>query len=82
MQLVILGRCDNSIFNKSANDKTTRDLMGYLKGKYKNGTFKRDQGSFSTHLCMEFEDEHKQAYCFGIVFDVDGATRRGFNELT
>lgn len=75
MQLVILGRCDNSIFNKSANDKTTRDLMGYLKGKYKNGTFKRDQGSFSTHLCMEFEDEHKQAYCFGIVFDVDGATR-------
>ena len=33
MQLVILGRCDNSIFNKSANDKTTRDLMGYLKGK-------------------------------------------------
>ncbi len=33
MQLVILGRTDNSIFNKSANDKTTRDLMGYLKGK-------------------------------------------------
>ena len=47
MQLVILGRTDNSIFNKSANDKTTRDLMGYLKGKYMVGTFKRDTGMFS-----------------------------------
>ena len=55
MQLVILGRTDNSIFNKSANDKTTRDLMGYLKGKYKDGTFKRDKGMFSSHLCMEFD---------------------------
>lgn len=75
MQLVILGRTDNSIFNKSANDKTTRDLMGYLKGKYKDGTFKRDKGMFSTHLCMEFEDEQQRFYCFGIVFDVSGATR-------
>lgn len=51
MQLVILGRTDNSIFNKSANDKTTRDLMGYLKGKYKDGTFKRDKGC-SAHICV------------------------------
>lgn len=75
MQLVILGRTDNSIFNKSANDKTTRDLMGYLKGKYKDGTFKRDKGMFSSHLCMEFEDEQQRIYCFGIVFDISGATR-------
>ena len=75
MQLVILGRTDNSIFNKSANDKTTRDLMGYLKGKYKDGTFKRDKGMFSSHLCMEFEDEQHRIYCFGIVFDVNGPTR-------
>lgn len=75
MQLVILGRTDNSIFNKSANDKTTRDLMGYLKGKYKDGTFKRDKGMFSSHLCMEFEDEKQNVYCFGIVFDVSGPTR-------
>lgn len=75
MQLVILGRTDNSIFNKSANDKTTRDLIGYLKGKYKDGTFKRDKGMFSSHLCMEFEDEQHRIYCFGIVFDVNGPTR-------
>lgn len=75
MQIVILGKTDKSLFNKSANDKTTRDLMGYLKGKYKNGTYKRDKGFFSSHLCMQFEDEKGQTYCFGIVFDCEGATR-------
>lgn len=79
MQIVILGKTDNSLFNKSANDKTTRDLMGYLKGKYKNGTFKRDKGSFSSHLCMEFEDEKGQSYSYGIVFDCSGATRNDMN---
>lgn len=75
MQIVILGKTDNSLFNKSANDKTTRDLMGYLKGKYKNGTFKRDNGIFSSHLCMEFQDDNGQPYSFGIVFDCSGSTR-------
>lgn len=79
MQIVILGKTDNSLFNKSANDKTTRDLMGYLKGKYKNGTFKRDKGSFSSHLCMEFEDQKGQSYSFGIVFDCSGSTRSDMN---
>lgn len=79
MQIVILGKTDNSLFNKSANDKTTRDLMGYLKGKYKNGTFKRDKGSFSSHLCMEFEDQKGQPYSFGIVFDCSGTTRSDMN---
>lgn len=79
MQIIILGKTDNSLFNKSANDKTTRDLMGYLKGKYKNGTFKRDNGIFSSHLCMEFQDEKGQSYSFGIVFDCSGSTRGEMN---
>lgn len=79
MQIVILGKTDNSLFNKSANDKTTRDLMGYLRGKYKNGTFKREKGSFSSHLCMEFMDDKGQAYSFGIVFDCSGSTRSDMN---
>lgn len=79
MQIIILGKTDNSLFNKSANDKTTRDLMGYLKGKYKNGTFKREKGTFSSHLCMEFQDDKGQAYSFGIVFDCSGSTRGEMN---
>ena len=79
MQIVILGKTDNSLFNKSANDKTTRDLMGYLRGKYKNGTFKREKGAFSSHLCMEFMDDKGQAYSFGIVFDCSGSTRNDMN---
>lgn len=75
MQIVILGETKNTLFNKSANDKATRDLMGYLNGKYKNGTYKRDKGVFSSHLCMEFQDEKGDCYCFGIVFDVAGTTR-------
>ena len=75
MQIVILGDTRNSIFNKSANEKSSRDLIGYIKGKHKNGTYKRDQGSFSTHLCMEFEDEKGNIYSYGIVFDCDGTTR-------
>ncbi|RHO31254.1 hypothetical protein DW208_04585 [Erysipelotrichaceae bacterium AM17-60] len=75
MQVVILGRCDNAIFNKSANDKSSRDLLGYLTGKYKNGTCKREKGAFSSHLCMEFENENKEVFSFGIVFDISGKSR-------
>lgn len=75
MQIVILGDTRNTIFNKSANEKASRDLMGYIKGKHKNGTYKRDQGSFSTHLCMEFEDEKGNAFTYGVVFDCAGTTR-------
>ena len=55
--------------------------MGYLKGKYKDGTFKRDKGMFSSHLCMEFEDEQHRIYCFGIVFDVKRAYAGGHGAL-
>ena len=51
MQLVILGRTDNSIFNKSANDKTTRDLMGYLKGNTRMVPLSVTKGC-SAHICV------------------------------
>lgn len=74
MQIVVLGETRDSNFNKSSgNTKTDRKLVDYLKGRNDEGNFKR-KGVFSSHICLEFVDDKRQKFCFGIMFDCDGAT--------
>ena len=75
MQVIILGDTTGHFFNKSAADKSSRSLKGYLKceiGDNDDGsiTYLRN-GRFSSYVCLEFfDDEANEPFTIGCVFDV------------
>ena len=61
LQLVILGDTTGHFFNKSATDKSSRNLKGYLRceiGDKEDGTsiYLRN-GRFSSYIALEFVDD-------------------------
>jgi len=76
MQLLLLGDTAGRYFNKAANDKSSRTLIGYLKGELSDQdtsfNYIRNK-DFSTHLAMEvFDDEKEQYNLIGFIADVVG----------
>ena len=76
MQLLLLGDTAGHFFNKAANDKSKRNLLGYLKGELSDNdtTFNYlRNNNFSSHLVMEvFDDQLKKFSLFGFIADVTG----------
>ncbi|MCH4891154.1 hypothetical protein EZV73_26485 [Acidaminobacter sp. JC074] len=76
MQLLLLGDTSGHYFNKAANDKSKRTLLGYLKGELSDNdtTFNYLRNKdFSSHLVMEvFDDEIKKYFLIGFIADVVG----------
>lgn len=67
MQLVLYGDTRGTYFNKAANQKSNRDLKGYLYCDIGDdgdvGTkYKRDKEVFSTHVALEFFDDKSGKY--------------------
>ncbi len=85
LQVVMLGETKSYIFNKAANDKSERTLIGYLKGELGDdgGTgfrYLRD-GDFNTYIVLEFHDSVKNKdFIAGVIFDVyaDGTQKHNF----
>ena len=85
MQVVMLGETRSHIFNKAANDKSERTLIGYLKGELGDDgetgfRYLRD-GDFNAYIALEFYDTVKdKSFITGIVFDVygDGTQKNSF----
>ncbi|MFA7156077.1 MAG: SbcC/MukB-like Walker B domain-containing protein [Bacilli bacterium] len=74
IQLLILGDTTGHFFNKSASDKSTRSLKGYLRcefGDSEDGSIMYlRNGRFSSYVVLEFEDDiTKSSFVVGIVFD-------------
>lgn len=72
LNIVLYGEVKSWNFNKAANDKSNRSVISYLKGKYKDRGYLRDQGLFDTYIVLEFAREDGSMFCEGIVFEVDG----------
>ena len=74
IQLLILGDTTGHFFNKSASDKSSRSLKGYLRceiGDQDDGSalYLRN-GRFASYVAMQFYDDFYQTYfTIGIVFD-------------
>jgi len=85
LQVVMLGETRSHIFNKAANDKSERTLIGYLKGELGDDgetgfRYLRD-GDFNAYIVLEFYDTVKdKSYITGIIFDVysDGTQKNSF----
>jgi uncharacterized protein YPO0396 len=64
----------DQIFNLAANEKSKRDIRGYVKCKL--GTNKQEylrEGDITGHVALEFYDESKQEYfTVGTIIDVFG----------
>jgi len=74
IQLLILGDTTGHFFNKSASDKSTRSLKGYLRcefGDSEDGSIMYlRNGRFSSYVALEFEDSvTNNSFVVGIVFD-------------
>ncbi len=75
LQIVLLGDTNGgSFFNKAANDRSRRNLKGYLRGEYGDdggsGFLYLRSKPFSTYLACEFEDTEKHTFIsVGVVFD-------------
>lgn len=77
LQVVMLGETKSYLFNKAANDKSERTLIGYLKGELGDdgGTGYRylREGDFNAYIVLEFYDTVKDTYFIsGVIFDVYG----------
>ncbi|MEA3422343.1 MAG: ATP-binding protein, partial [Bacillota bacterium] len=75
MQLLLLGETRSYFFNKAANEKSERTLLGYLKGELgddgETGYNYIREGDFSTSLVMEFYDDvNDKSFVVGAVFDI------------
>lgn len=74
LQLLILGDTTGHFFNKSASEKSSRSLKGYLRcefGDNDDGTplYLRN-GRFSSYIAAEFYDDAlNSSFVLGIVFD-------------
>lgn len=76
MQLLLLGDATGSYFNKAANERSRRTLLGYAKGELSdtdvNFNYLRS-GRFTTHLAMEiYDDVKKESFVLGFLMDVEG----------
>ena len=80
LQLVLLSDTSGSFFNKSANGKSRRTLIGYLRGELSDDeaggfTYLRND-RFTSYVVLEFYDEEKSRYftagcCFDVYSDND-----------
>lgn len=80
LQLVLLADTSGSFFNKSANGKSRRTLIGYLRGELSDDeaggfTYLRND-RFTSYLALEFYDEEKNRFftagcCFDVYSDND-----------
>jgi len=77
MQLLLLCDTSGSFFNKAANGKSARTLVGYLRGELgdndASGFRYLRGGRFTSYIVMEFYDDVKQRYfTSGCCFDTFG----------
>ncbi len=75
MQTVLYGDTSGSFFNKAANGKGNRTLMGYLRGELgdaeDSGFRYLRNGRFTSYIAFEFYDDVKRKYLTaGCCFDV------------
>ena len=80
LQLVLLADTSGSFFNKSANGKSRRTLLGYLRGELSDDeaggfTYLRND-RFTGYVVLEFYDEEKSRFftagcCFDVYSDND-----------
>ena len=80
LQLVLLPDTSGGFFNKSANGKSRRTLIGYLRGELSDDeaggfTYLRND-RFTSYVVLEFYDEEKDRYftagcCFDVYSDND-----------
>lgn len=75
IQLVLLGDTSGNFFNKAANVRGNRTLMGYLKGELgddeESGFKYLRNGRFTSYIALEFYDEEKKkSFTAGCCFDV------------
>lgn len=72
LQILMLGEVYGNFYNKSATGgKSDRTIGAYLRGAYEGGE-KRAGKSFSSYLALDFFDDlRNEAFCCGIVFDLD-----------
>ncbi|HQD42044.1 MAG TPA: SbcC/MukB-like Walker B domain-containing protein, partial [Bacillota bacterium] len=74
MQLLLLGDTSGHFFNKAANEKSARNLKGYLRGEIGDDgdigfRYLRD-GRFTSYIACEFHDHLKNRdFTLGVVFD-------------
>jgi len=74
MQLLLLGDTSGHFFNKAANEKSARNLKGYLWGEIGDDgdvgfRYLRD-GRFTSYIACEFFDHLKNSsFTLGVVFD-------------
>ncbi len=78
LQLLILGDTAGNFFNKAANEKSRRNLKGYLRGEVaeneEKGLVYLRSGNFTSYIVAEFEDTVKdRRFCLGVVFDCNAA---------
>ena len=74
LQLLLLADTSGSFFNKAANGKSARTLMGYLRGELGDdgGSGYRclRNGRFTSYICAEFYDDIKKcSFTAGCCFD-------------
>lgn len=76
MQLLLLGDASGVYFNKAANDKSRRTLIGYAKGELSDTDSSFNYlrtGRFTTHIALEvYDDAKNQSFVIGFVMDVEG----------
>ncbi|SHM89526.1 Uncharacterized protein YPO0396 [Caldanaerovirga acetigignens] len=75
LQLLILGDTKGDYFNKAANERSKRNLKGYLRGDIaddtEGGILVLREGNFSSYIVGEFYDTAKKGtFCYGVAFDV------------
>jgi uncharacterized protein YPO0396 len=75
LQLLILGDTKGDYFNKAANERSKRNLKGYLRGEIaddtEGGILVLREGNFSSYIVGEFYDTAKKStFCYGVAFDV------------
>ncbi|MBC2140649.1 ATP-binding protein [Listeria innocua] len=74
LNIVLLGEKQKHIFNKAANENSSRTLASYLYGKLgddgDDGFFYLREENFTSYLVAEFENEETSEYfCCGFVAD-------------
>lgn len=74
LQLLLLSDTSGSFFNKAANGKSARTLVGYLRGELGDdgGSGYRclRDGRFTSYICAEFYDDvKKSSFTAGCCFD-------------
>lgn len=74
LNVILLGEKKGAIFNKAANENSSRTLESYLYGKLgddgESGFYYLRNGSFTSYLVAEFENEETQSsFCCGLVVD-------------